>query len=214
MDKNYDVITDFRKEGAFRHPHPWAAPKRLILNRVKVEEHSRSFPRLFRFDGFHSIFPWYGKFMGKPMYFTYYKVYHSGGKSTQVWVPISQVLLIRWVLLHFLVVWEIDVETHAFPKWWSMPYNGNLIGKSTHSMGKVWVSIFRTFPITWVLFCCIFPWWENPCISRMMTLADFFMWFQYCKWISSVENKGNLFWYCQFLKFVKYKGVSNDNFVF
>ena len=42
--KNYDVITAFRKEGAFWHPHAWAAPKRLILNRVKVEEHYVRFP--------------------------------------------------------------------------------------------------------------------------------------------------------------------------
>ena len=36
----------------------------------------------------------------------------------KVWVPISQVLPIRWVLLHFFVLWEIDGKTHAFPIWW------------------------------------------------------------------------------------------------
>ena len=43
--------------------------------------------------------------------------------------PISQVLPIRWVLLHLPVLWKIDEETHAFPIWWSMPWNGNLMGK-------------------------------------------------------------------------------------
>ena len=37
---------------------------------------------------------------------------HTMGK---VGAPISQVLPIRWVLLHFRVLWEIDRETHAFP---------------------------------------------------------------------------------------------------
>ena len=37
---------------------------------------------------------------------------HTMGKVS---VPISQVLPIRWVLLYFPVVWEINGETHAFP---------------------------------------------------------------------------------------------------
>ena len=34
------------------------------------------FPRLSQFHGFHCIFPCYVKLKGKPMYFTFYKVYH------------------------------------------------------------------------------------------------------------------------------------------
>ena len=31
-------------------------------------------------------------------------------------VPISQAFPIRWISLHFLMLWEIDGETHAFHK--------------------------------------------------------------------------------------------------
>ena len=33
----------------------------------------------------------------------------------KVGTPSSQVLAIRWVLLHFSVLWKIDGESHAFP---------------------------------------------------------------------------------------------------
>ena len=69
----------------------------------------------------------------------------------KVWAPISQVLLIGWVLLYFLVLWEIDWETHAFPIWWSIPYDGNQMRKITHIMGKVWVTIFQIHLILRVL---------------------------------------------------------------
>ena len=43
----------------------------------------------------------------------------NGKKSThtmeKVRVSISQTLPIPWVLLHFLVLWEIDGKIHAFP---------------------------------------------------------------------------------------------------
>ena len=40
--------------------------------------------------------------------------------------------------------------------------------KSSHTTGKVWVSIFQTFPITWFFFAFSHTMrnlWENPCIS-------------------------------------------------
>ena len=77
------------------------------------------------YDGFCCIFLYYGKLMGKPLHFPYDEVYHRTGigweKSThtmgKVWLPISQVLPIRWVLLHLPLLWEIDGKTHAFPTW-------------------------------------------------------------------------------------------------
>ena len=79
------------------------------------------FPRLSQFNGFHCIFQCYGKLMGKPKHFPCDEVYYRMGiwleKSTntmgKVCVPISQPFL--RVLLHFLVLWEIDGETRAFP---------------------------------------------------------------------------------------------------
>ena len=63
-------------------------------------------PGLFQFDGFHCILSCYGKLMEKPIYFTYYKVYHRmwiwWEKIThtlgKVCVPIFPVHHIRMVL--------------------------------------------------------------------------------------------------------------------
>ena len=46
-------------------------------------------------------------------------------------------LPIRWVLLHFLELWEIDGETHAFPCDEIYDRMGTGWEKSTHTMGKV-----------------------------------------------------------------------------
>ena len=35
----------------------------------------------------------------------------------KVWVPISQALSIRWVSLHFPMLWETDGKNYAFPIW-------------------------------------------------------------------------------------------------
>ena len=90
------------------------------------EKYEHQFPRSSSHNGFCCILPYYGKLMGKPMHFPYDEVYHRMGigweKSThtmgKVWLPISQVLPIRWVLLHFPMLWEIDGKSHAFPIWW------------------------------------------------------------------------------------------------
>ena len=90
------------------------------------EKYEYQFPRLSPYHGFCCIFPYCGKFMGKPMHFPYAEVYHRMGigweKSThtmgKVWLSISQTYLIPWVLLHFPVVREMYGETHAFPIWW------------------------------------------------------------------------------------------------
>ena len=87
------------------------------------EKYEYQFPRFTPCDEFCWIFLYYGKLMGKPMHFPYDEVYHRVGilwrkiahPMGKVWVPISQIQSIRWVLLHFLGLWEIDGETHAFP---------------------------------------------------------------------------------------------------
>ena len=84
------------------------------------------FLRLFPKDGFCCYFPCYGELKWKPMHSPCDEIYHRIGmewqKSThimgKVCVPISQVFLIRCVLLHFTMPWNIDVKTCAFPIWW------------------------------------------------------------------------------------------------
>ena len=86
------------------------------------------FHRFSPYHDFFCIFLYYGKLMGKPMHFPYDEVYSRMGigweKTThtigKVWLPISQVLPIGWVLLHFPMLWEIDGKTHAFPISWDL----------------------------------------------------------------------------------------------
>ena len=90
------------------------------------EKYDYQFPRFSPCDGFCCIFPFHGKLMGKPMHFSYDEVYDRMGigweKSThamwKIWLPISQVFPIRWVLLHFPMLWEIDGKTQVFPISW------------------------------------------------------------------------------------------------
>ena len=64
------------------------------------EKYEYQFPRLSPYHGFCYIFPYCGKFMGKPMHFPYAEVYHrmriGWEKSTRtmgkVWLSISQTL--------------------------------------------------------------------------------------------------------------------------
>ena len=71
-----------------------------------------------------------------------------------------QVLPIRWVLLHFPVVWEIDGETH-FPFDEVYQRMGIVWGKITHTVGqekyKYQFSRFTPYDA----FCCIFPNYEK-----------------------------------------------------
>ena len=63
--------------------------------------------------GFYCILPCYRKLMGKACGKLYcrtgiwWKSIHTLGK---VWEPISEALPIRWVILHFPMLWEIDGE--------------------------------------------------------------------------------------------------------
>ena len=75
------------------------------------------------------------------------------GKSMST--TISQAF--HWVSLHFPVLQEIHGETHPFLIWWSMPQDGNLMEKTTHTIEKVWELISQALPIWW--FCWIFAWY-------------------------------------------------------
>ena len=89
------------------------------------EKYDYQFPWFSPYDGFCCIFPYYGKLKGKPMHFPHDEVYDRMGmgweKSTHtmgnVRLPISQVLPIRWVLLHFPMHWETDGKTYPFLIW-------------------------------------------------------------------------------------------------
>ena len=68
------------------------------------------------------------------------------------------------------MLWVIDEKTHAFPIWWSIPQDGNLMEQTTHFMEKLREPISQAFPIRWVLLT--FPmlsgiWWKKPCISHV-----------------------------------------------
>ena len=73
------------------------------------EKYEYQFPGFSPYDGFCWIFLYYGRLMGKPMHFPFDEVYlsiilwrkitHTMGK---VWIPISQVHLIRSVCCIFL----------------------------------------------------------------------------------------------------------------
>ena len=126
---------------------------------IPWERYEYQFPRFTPFEGFWCIFPYYEKFMGKPMHFRYAEAYHRMGigweKSThtmgKVWLSISQTFPIPWVLLHLPILWEIYGETHAFPICWSIPYDGDWMGKNHPYYGKSMIIDFPYFSQPWVL---------------------------------------------------------------
>ena len=69
----------------------------------------------------------------------------------KVWLLISQTFPIPCDLLHFPILWKIYGGPMHFPYDELYHRMGIEWEKSTHTMGKVWVSIFKTFPIPWVL---------------------------------------------------------------
>ena len=88
----------------------------------QLSQVSPGFPRFSPYMFFlHILVLW--EINGELTHFTYDEVYHKmrigWEKSThtmgKLWVPVSQVLSIWWVLFHFLVLWEIFGKTHAFP---------------------------------------------------------------------------------------------------
>ena len=130
------------------------------------EKYEYQFPRVSPHHEFCCIFSYCGKCMGEPMNFPYAEVYHrmeiGWEKSThamgKVWLSISQTFPIPRVLSHFSILWEIYGKPMHFPYaevyhkmgiWWK---------KSSHTMGKVWVSVFQTFPMPWLLLHFLVLW--------------------------------------------------------
>ena len=121
------------------------------------EKYEDQFPTSSRYDGFCCIFLYYWKLIEKSMHFPFDEVYHRmgivWGKITHIMgkvrLPISQVHPVRWILLHFPELWEIDGETLAYPIWKS---NGK-------SAPILWVKYEHQFPrlSPYNGFCCIFP---------------------------------------------------------
>ena len=132
--------------------------------RILRGKYGYQFPRLSQFDGFRCIFQCYGNLMGKPKHFPCDEVYYKMGiwlkKCThtigKVWVLISQVVLIRWVLLDFFVLWEIDGKTHAFPIMMKYTIGWESDGKKVPKLWKKYDYQFLMFS-PYYGFCCIFP---------------------------------------------------------
>ena len=89
----------------------------------------------------------------------------------KVWVTISQVFPLQWVLLRFPALWEIDREIYAFFIQWSIGQDENLMEKSTRTMEKrMWIN-FLGFPHSMgfaTISHAIGNWWGNSCISHLM----------------------------------------------
>ena len=60
---------------------------------------------------------------------------------------------IRWVFLSFAMLWESDEKNHAFPIWWSIPKDGNLM-ESPILWKKYWIQFPR--PSQFNGFCWLF----------------------------------------------------------
>ena len=128
------------------------------------KKYEYQFPRLFPYHGFCCIFPYCGKFMGKPMHFPYDEVYHRMGigweKSThtmgEVWVSISQTFPHTMGFVAFFRTGE---------NLWGNPYISHML-KYTRGWeldGKkapiLWEKYDYRFPrlSSYHGFCCIFP---------------------------------------------------------
>ena len=66
----------------------------------------------------------------------------------------SQTFPIPWDFLHFSVLWEIYLETHAFPICWSIPKDGNRMGKKAPMLWEKYDYQFHSLASNYG-FCCI-----------------------------------------------------------
>ena len=125
--------------------------------------------RLFQFDGFRCIYSSFENSQGNPCisHIMFCRSFRE---------PISQTFPYDGLFpfLPFPMLWESDEKTRAFPIWWSIPQDKNLMEKASILRKKHGNQFSRLYPYDG--FCCIFPfigsWCENPCISHMMRLVN------------------------------------------
>ena len=83
---------------------------------------------------------------------------------------ISKAFLIRWVLLPFPMLWEIDEKTDAFPIPWKIQQDVSLMEKKHPYYRDCVRANFPGFSCLMgfaAFFDAMGHWWENPCISHM-----------------------------------------------
>ena len=98
------------------------------------------------------------------------------------------------------VLWKINGETHAFPLWWSISYDGNRMGKKALILWKIMNTNFPGCPG----FCCIFKCYEKL-MGKPMHLP--YSEVYYRMWESDGE-KAPILWKkyeCQFPRLFPYK---------
>ena len=123
------------------------------------EKYNYRFPRLSPYHGFCYIFPYWGKFMGKPMHFPYAEYiigWESDGKKALILWKKYDYQFPRLSPYHgfcciFLYFGKFTGKPIHSP--YAEVYHRIVIGweKSIHTIGKVWVSISQTFSIPLVL---------------------------------------------------------------
>ena len=68
----------------------------------------------------------------------------------------------------FSIIWEIHEKTHAFPIWWSIPHDGNLIEKTPKLWKLYGNQFFRFSPFRWVLLSFPVLYYLFPCYRKLM----------------------------------------------
>ena len=118
------------------------------------------FPHSMGFTAFSIIWEIHEKTHAFPIWWS---IPHDGNlieKTPKLWKLYGNQFFrfspFRWVLLSFPVLYYLFpcyrklMRKHAFPIWWSIPQDGNLMEKDTHTMETAWEQISQTFPIQWV----------------------------------------------------------------
>ena len=93
----------------------------------------------------------------------------------KLWELIFQILPVRWILLHFPMLWKIYEKTQVLLMWWSIPKDGNLMEKSTRTMERAWLPISIVSPI-WQVLLHFHVLWRDllffSCVTRFNVYAD------------------------------------------
>ena len=93
----------------------------------------------------------------------------------KLWELIFQILPVRWILLHFPMLWKIYEKTQVLLMWRSVPKDGNLMEKSTRTMERAWLPISIVSPI-WQVLLHFHVLWRDllffSCVTRFNYYAD------------------------------------------